>query len=73
MKKAAEVLNKHSLGGRPLKVKEVRRGSVLAGVEGEVGVLVQGLGLTQRVMGRKQDLNRIKNPSQPFSNSFNHC
>lgn len=34
MKKAAEVLNKHSLGGRPLKVKEVRRGSVLAG-EGE--------------------------------------
>lgn len=31
MKKAAEVLNKHSLGGRPLKVKEVRNGSVLAG------------------------------------------
>lgn len=37
MKKAAEVLNKHSLGGRPLKVKEVRGGSVL----------VKGLGLTQ--------------------------
>lgn len=30
MKKAAEVLNKHSLGGRPLKVKEVRRASVLS-------------------------------------------
>lgn len=29
MKKAAEVLNKHSLGGRPLKVKEVRLASVL--------------------------------------------
>lgn len=42
MKKAAEVLNKHSLGGRPLKVKEVRRGSVLAGVEGEGGVVVKG-------------------------------
>lgn len=30
MKKAAEVLNKHSLGGRPLKVKEVRLTSVLS-------------------------------------------
>lgn len=30
MKKAAEVLNKHSLGGRPLKVKEVRCASVLS-------------------------------------------
>ncbi|KAM6369353.1 heterogeneous nuclear ribonucleoprotein M isoform 6-T9 [Pluvialis apricaria] len=35
MKKAAEVLNKHSLGGRPLKVKEVRRASVLSDPDGE--------------------------------------
>ncbi|XP_068021080.1 heterogeneous nuclear ribonucleoprotein M-like isoform X2 [Melanerpes formicivorus] len=35
MKKAAEVLNKHSLGGRPLKVKEVRSASVLSDPDGE--------------------------------------
>lgn len=68
MKKAAEVLNKHSLGGRPLKVKEVRRGSVLGG-----GVLDKRLGLTQRIMDRKQDSNRMKKPSQLFFNHFNHC
>lgn len=63
MKKAAEVLNKHSLGGRPLKVKEVRRGAV-----------VKGLRMKQRIMDRKQDLNRITHPpSQPFSNNFSHC
>ncbi|XP_072213535.1 heterogeneous nuclear ribonucleoprotein M isoform X3 [Excalfactoria chinensis] len=31
MKKAAEVLNKHSLGGRPLKVKELRTCSYIKG------------------------------------------
>ncbi|XP_065603375.1 heterogeneous nuclear ribonucleoprotein M isoform X3 [Cyrtonyx montezumae] len=31
MKKAAEVLNKHSLGGRPLKVKELRTCSCIKG------------------------------------------
>lgn len=73
MKKAAEVLNKHSLGGRPLKVKEVRSASVLAGLEWEGGVLVKDLGLTQGIMDRKQDLTTIKNPSQLLFNHLNQC